>query len=43
MRCGTEKETKNVTVVRYPNQRQAERGECAHCGTRTSKFVKAGA
>lgn len=43
MKCGADSPTKNVTRVTYPNRRVAERGECAHCGTRTSKFVKAGA
>ena len=43
MRCGKTEATKNVTRVTYPNGRTAERGECATCSTKTSKFVKAGA
>lgn len=43
MKCGQESPTKNVTRKTYENGRTAERGECAHCGTKTSKFVKAGA
>lgn len=43
MKCGAESATTNVTRITYANGRTAERGTCAGCGTKTSKFVKAGA
>lgn len=41
MTCKKQMPTVNVTRVTYPNGRVAERGTCT-CGTKTSKFVKAG-
>jgi len=43
LKCGERVTPVNVQRVSYPNGRVAERGACPHCGTVTSKFVKAGA
>ena len=42
MKCGKTEATTHVTRITYPNGRTAERGQCASCGTKTSKFVKMG-